>query len=372
LKNLATLIAASSVELRSRVKEAIEATRQVQAPKIAATGRLAIQMLEHGSIDVVVMQAQLSDMNDGELFDELQSRGFTPHVIVLSDSPSNAAKAAKDRLKHGRLHFIECPMASGKTPTEDHFKRFVQHMGGILEKIGGMQTPKASHAAEAKSGNPEHAARKELSPVAPPAPGSHHRVNLDACKPHVICIGSSTGGPAALEVVFSRMKGKSKVPILVVQHMPPGFTESLAGRIQMVSGLPAAEARPGETLKPGHVYVAPGDYHMRLVMDEGDVAIHLDHGPKRNSVRPAVDFLFETASQIYHRNALAMVLTGMGEDGLAGARVIKKNGGAVIIQDRDSSVVWGMPGAIHAAGAWDSMGDLERCADLLAMMAMKR
>ena len=369
MKTLATLIAASSVELRSRVKEAIEATRQAQAPKIAATGRLAIQMLEHASIDVVITQAQLSDMNDGELFDELQSRGFMSHVIVLSESPSNAAKAAKDRLKHGRLHFIECPMASGKTPSEEHFKRFVQHMGGVLEKINELHSTKT----ESRPDRHEIETRKPVAP-APSAstPGNSTRINLDSFKPHVICIGASTGGPAALEVVFSRMKGKSKVPILVVQHMPPGFTESLAGRIHLVSGLPAAEARPGETLKSGHVYVAPGDYHMRLVMDEGDVAIHLDHGPKRNSVRPSVDFLFETASQIFNRNALAMVLTGMGEDGLAGARTVKKNGGAVIIQDKDSSVVWGMPGAIHAAGAWDSMGDLERCADLLATMAMKR
>ncbi|NDE14242.1 response regulator [bacterium] len=369
MKTLATLIAASSVELRSRVKEAIEATRRAQVPKIAATGRLAIQMLEHSSIDVVIAQAQMTDMNDGELFDELQTRGFTPHVIVLSESPGNAAKAAKDRLKHGRLHFIEGPMASGKPPTEEHFKRFIHQMGGIFEKITALQTGKP----EARVENHEPEVGKIVVPGPESSPANNTlRVNLDSFKPHIICIGASTGGPAALEVVFSRMKGKSKVPILVVQHMPPGFTESLAGRIQLVSGLPAAEARPGEIVKAGHVYVAPGDYHMRLVMDEGDVAIHLDHGPKRNSVRPSVDFLFETASQIFQRNALAMVLTGMGEDGLVGAKAVKKNGGAVIIQDKDSSVVWGMPGAIHAAGAWDSMGDLERCADLLATMALKR
>ncbi|NBQ53990.1 MAG: chemotaxis protein CheB [Proteobacteria bacterium] len=165
------------------------------------------------------------------------------------------------------------------------------------------------------------------------------------------------------------MTGKSRVPILVVQHMPAGFTESLAGRLQMVSGLPAAEAKPGEILKAGRVYVAPGDYHMRLVNDGGEVTVHLDHGPKRNSVRPCVDILFETAAGIFGRNVLAMVMTGMGEDGLAGCRTVKKSGGAVIIQNKESSVVWGMPGSVHASGCFDAMGDLERCADLLAVMS---
>ena len=364
MRQLNTLIAASSVELRSRVKEALEATRHVQTSKIAASGRLALQMLEYGSIDLVVTQDSLPDMTDGELFDELHSRGYGAHVIVVSDAPMITARAAKDRLKHGRLHFIESPKVADKASDAD-FKRFVIQVSGILEKIQEFKSPDQVH----------HQVSKPIIPgqktLVVPDVAVVPRVDLDKFKPRVICVGASTGGPAALEVVFSRMRGKSRVPILVVQHMPAGFTESLAARIQLISGLQTAEAKAGETLKAGRVYVAPGDYHMRLVMDEGNVAIHLDHGPKRNSVRPCVDVLFETAAQIYMKNALAMVLTGMGEDGLVGAQSIKKNGGAVIIQNKESSVVWGMPGSIHAAGIYDSMGDLERCADLLALMALR-
>ncbi len=323
------------------MKEALDATGHAQTSKIAASGRLALQMLEYGTIDVVIMQENFSDIPIGDWFEEFFSRGFGAHVIVMSGSPAPAARAAKDRLKSGHLHFIESPTTGG-TSSELEFKRCVTQISGILEKI----MPAIGTAVS--------------------------RVNLDIFKPHVICIGASTGGPAALEVLFSRMGGRARVPILIVQHMPAGFTESLASRIQMVSGLPTAEAMPGEILRAGRVYVAPGDYHIRLVKDGGDVTVHLDHGPKRNSVRPCVDLLFETAAEIFGKNVFAMVMTGMGEDGLAGCRRVKKSGGAVVIQNKESSVVWGMPGAVHAAGCFDSMGDLERCADLLSVMSVRR
>ena len=349
------------------MKEALEATGHAQTSKIAASGRLALQMLEYGSIDVVVMQDNLPDISVGEWFDELFSRGFGAHVIVLSKAPMPAAKAAKDRLKHGRLHFIESPGTGGASSDQD-FKRCVAQISGILEKIPSLTSPSVvgpKGASDFVVEEPRLRTPKVVTEVAVP------RVNLDKFKPNVICIGSSTGGPAALEVLFSRMNGKARVPILVVQHMPAGFTESLAVRLQQVSGLPTAEAMPGEVLKAGRVYVAPGDYHVRLVKDGDEVAIHLDHGPKRNSVRPCVDILFETAVEAFGKNVLAMVMTGMGEDGLAGCRIVKKSGGAVIIQNKESSVVWGMPGSVHAAGCFDSMGDLERCADLLAVMSVR-
>ncbi len=362
MRPLNTLIVAASVELRVRVREALEATLHAEVPKIAASGRLALQMLEHGSIDVIVAESELPDMTNHELLDELDLRGFKTHVIVLSRSPSANARSALPRLKEGRLHFLESPGIIGKS-SDDSFKRFIVQVRGVLEKISLVRRVTAPR---------EHMPEPEMPRPTPPLVFPMAKINMDTFRPKVICIGCSTGGPAALEVVFSRLKGKSSVPILIVQHMPPGFTESLAARIQMVSGLKAAEGRPGESIRPGHVYVAPGDQHMRLVQDSGEVVIHLDRGPKRNSVRPSVDIIFETAAHIYGRNTLGFVLTGMGEDGLTGTQMIKRGGGAVIIQDRESSVVWGMPGAVYAAGSFDSMGDLERCADLLALMANGR
>lgn len=371
MKKISVLIAAASVELRSKAKEAIEATGLASVSKIAAGGNLALQMLEHGSIDLMLIDAKLHDMNYLEVFDETIKRGFKTQIIVLSQDPMASAREAKDRLKHVRLHFVESPR-TGNAATGVDLTRTINELRHALEKCAARTKHDSKHESKQESKSPTSLKRQASIETAQVPAASHVKLNLDNVKPHVICIGASTGGPAALEVALSKLAGKSRVPILIVQHMPAGFTESLAGRLQSVSGLPTAEARPGETLENGRIYVAPGDYHMRLVKEGNEYNIHLDKGPKRNSVRPSVDFLFETAAQIFMRNTVAVVLTGMGEDGLVGSQSVKKHGGAVIIQDKESSVVWGMPGAIHDAGFYDAIADLEKCAGIIASMAFRR
>jgi two-component system chemotaxis response regulator CheB len=196
-------------------------------------------------------------------------------------------------------------------------------------------------------------------------------VVLGSFRPSVVVIASSTGGPTALEQIFSVLNGRNvTVPILIAQHMPPHFTEALAKRLQTVSGIAAAEGRQGEEVIPGRIYVAPGDFHMSVtrLANSGKAIITLDQGPKRNSVRPAADCLFESAVRAYGGLVAGFVLTGMGEDGKDGAIAVKRAAGAIVIQDRASSVVWGMPGAVHAAGAFDGEGDLETCRDYLLKM----
>lgn len=364
MRPLNALIAAQSVELRSKIKEALDSTGLATVSKIAPGGKLALQMLEHGSIDIVIVDAGISDISFLEFFDVAVSRGFNVHFIVVAANPMAAARESKDRLKHSRLHFIETPKIGGPSNPID-LKNMVRELRDTLEKCQPRAVAQSSSPQKIVDEKKSHSAAPVSRPPRSP-------VNLDQIKPHIICLGSSTGGPAALEVALGKLAGKSRVPILVVQHMPAGFTEALAGRLQTVSGLPAAEAKPGESLQVGRIYVAPGDFHMRVVKDNNDYCIHLDKGPKRNSVRPAVDFLFESAAQIFMKNTVAMVLTGMGEDGLAGSKVVKKLGGAVIIQDKESSVVWGMPGAIHDAGSYDAMADLDKCATLLAALAVRR
>jgi two-component system chemotaxis response regulator CheB len=365
-------VAASSVEVRSLVKEALHAGCGAAPPKIAANGQLALQMLTHGSVDVLITESHLPDMQDNEIVEQVIGRGFENHIVVLASNPMAAAKSAKDFLKHGRVHFVE-------TPSEQQFKRFTADLRRIFDKISQLpgKLPRASESRPVdtpkqilKDPNKAPALSQAVVNQAVGS-GKFQKLTLDSFKAKVVCIGSSTGGPAALEAVVSKLRGKSHLPILIVQHMPAGFTESLAARLQAVSGLPSAEARPGESLKAGRIYIAPGDYHLRLSEADGDITLALDHGPKRNSVRPCVDLLFETAAGIFGRNTLGMVLTGMGEDGAIGALAIKKVGGAVVIQDQESSVVWGMPGAIFQGGWFDVMGNLERCSDILTMICQK-
>ncbi|MEY4631173.1 MAG: hypothetical protein RIQ81_1293 [Pseudomonadota bacterium] len=358
------------MELRSLVKDALHAGWGTGTPKMAANGQLALQMLTHGSVDVLITQDILPDMAENELVEQVINRGFNAHIVVLATNPMAAAKTAKNFLKLGRVHFLE-------TPSEPGLKRFTSEIRNILEKISKSSPQKVAQAEKVlTTSNHEKVAPQRIDQQPGSEPERAHggrfpKVAIETLRPKVICIGSSTGGPAALELVVGKLAGKSRVPILVVQHMPAGFTESLAARLQVVSGVPAAEAKPGEELKPGRIYIAPGDFHMRLVEDAGGIMIALDRGPKRNSVRPCVDILFETAAAIFGRATLGMILTGMGEDGAMGSLAVKKAGGAIVIQDQDSSVVWGMPGAVYHAGWFDAMGNLEKCAEILGSMSHK-
>jgi two-component system chemotaxis response regulator CheB len=168
----------------------------------------------------------------------------------------------------------------------------------------------------------------------------------------LLAIGSSTGGPQALREVMSAIPKDTRVPVVIAQHMPKVFTAILAEHLSKC-GLPAAEAKHGEALRPGHVYVAPGDWHFTVVASGGGFVAQLDQGPQINYCRPAVDPLFASCVQAAGRGVLAAVLTGMGHDGREGARAVREAGGRVIAQDQATSVVWGMPGAVCEAGLAD-------------------
>jgi two-component system chemotaxis response regulator CheB len=168
--------------------------------------------------------------------------------------------------------------------------------------------------------------------------------------PEVIAIGSSTGGPQALMTALAKFPTSIRLPILITQHMPATFTSILAEHLARASGWPAAEAVEGEPMRAGRIYVAPGDFHMKVVTENGARVIRLTKEPPENFCRPAVDPMFRSVAQAFGAGVLAVILTGMGSDGAKGARAVVDAGGAVIAQDEATSVVWGMPGAAANAG----------------------
>src|SRR5205085_1381537 len=169
--------------------------------------------------------------------------------------------------------------------------------------------------------------------------------------PRVLLIGSSTGGPQALNAILGAIgRVIDNAPVLITQHMPPTFTTILAEHLARTSGRPAAEARDGELIRAGHIYVAPGGLHMRVARRDGLPVIGLDDGPPVHFCKPAVDPLFASAAAVWGSWNLALVLTGMGADGARGAAQLVAAGGGVIAQDEASSVVWGMPGRVAQAG----------------------
>jgi two-component system chemotaxis response regulator CheB len=184
----------------------------------------------------------------------------------------------------------------------------------------------------------------------------------------VLAIGVSTGGPTALTSVLSELPASFALPVVITQHMPPGFTRLLADRLSMRCPIPVREAQGGELLRPGEAWIAPGDKHLVVAHGPDGLIVELNQDPPENCCRPSVDVLFRSVAAACGENAIAVVLTGMGHDGLNGCRWIKEKRGRVIAQDQETSVVWGMPGSVARAGIADQVLPLQLIASELLRM----
>jgi two-component system chemotaxis response regulator CheB len=179
----------------------------------------------------------------------------------------------------------------------------------------------------------------------------------------VVAIGTSTGGPPALQAIIPRLPAQLDAPLLIVQHMPPGFTRSLAERLDQRSRLRVREAEDGEVLRPGTALVAPAGRHMRVRRRDGQARICLDDEPRTSLHRPSIDVLMSSVAKVYGRRALGVLLTGMGSDGVEGLRAIRAAGGRTLAESEDSAVIYGMPKAAVEAGVVDQSVTLARMAD---------
>ncbi len=207
-------------------------------------------------------------------------------------------------------------------------------------------------------------------PPSPPIPALPRRgAGAQEGEPRgALVIGVSTGGPNALANVLVDLPASFPLPVLVVQHMPPTFTRLLAERLSQRTPMPVREAKGGEIARPGEVWIAPGDHHMAVENGPSGLRIVVNQEPHENSVRPAVDVLFRAAADACRERAIAVVLTGMGQDGLNGCRWIKDRNGRILVQDRETSVVWGMPGFVARAGLADHVLPLGHIASQLLRM----
>ncbi|MDE2363974.1 MAG: chemotaxis protein CheB [Hyphomicrobiales bacterium] len=189
---------------------------------------------------------------------------------------------------------------------------------------------------------------------------------FSALAPRLIAIGASTGGPQAISGLLTRLAPRlGETPVVVVLHMPKAFTDVVASDIGRLTGLPTTSPRNGESLKPGHIYFAPGGVHLKVVRVGALYALAYSDTPPENFCKPAVDVLFRSVADAYGAGALAVVLTGMGADGLSGARKIVEAGGSVVAQDEASSAVWGMPGEIARAGIASAVLPVDAMADAI-------
>jgi two-component system chemotaxis response regulator CheB len=356
------LIVDDSVVFRSQIKSAVDSSLRVDYVATAANGKIAIQKLEQEKFDVMTLDMEMPEMNGMETLKEIKARNIPVKVVVFAAQTKRGAASAIEALRLGAIDVVPKPDGS-QTSFEDALDHVKLQLMPILREVdSGLLMASAQKIPDATSSELDRSSKTMFPTI---EAQKYTKILVESFKPKAIVIGCSTGGPNALEVIFEYIRAPIKVPVLIVQHMPPVFTASLAERIAAITGVEAAEGRHGEIVRDGRIYVAPGDFHMGLAMASGAVSIKISQGPKRCNVRPAVDVLFEDAASCYEHQLGGIILTGMGEDGMLGCRAIKQKGGGVVIQDKESSVVWGMPGAVHAAGAFDKVAPLHECGRIL-------
>ena len=346
-----------SVVYRSQIRMALEGMPEIEVAGFASNGRIACDLLRNKPVDLITLDMEMPEMDGLATLAELKRLNITAKVVVFSAQSKKGAESTITALRLGASDFIAKPNLEGVTGTPAEVIR--AHLG---PKVLALLGPAPSMPKPASVTLPNSSAN--------PAPSSPFgKTNWGSFMPSAVVIASSTGGPNALEKLFSLIQGPLTCPVLMVQHMPPVFTATLAERLGRISGLSVAEGKHGEPIKAGQVYMAPGDWHMRVEQASAGRMIALDQSPMRNFVRPAADHLFETAAA-YGRNILGIVLTGMGADGRDGAVALKKGGAGVLIQSRETCVVFGMPGAVCESGAYDSEISLEEIASMLSRLGV--
>ena len=334
MASIRVLVVDDSAVVRRLVGDVLAADPELDLVGTAANGRIALSKVEQLRPDIVTMDIEMPELDGVEAVRQLRRSGSRVPVIMFSTLTDRGASATLDALAAGATDYVSKPADAGSID-----RSMEQVRASLVPKIKGLA---ARPAAPAWTPTPVSRRGRPPAPRSgPPGRGA------GGCE--VLVVGCSTGGPEALTAFLSSMP-RLPVPVLVVQHMPAVFTRQLAARLDRHLSCDVTEATPGQLLRPGTVTIAPGDHHLHLSPSGVGLVARLSQEPPENYCRPAVDVLFRSAAQACQGRVLGVVLTGMGRDGCRGASAIVEAGGAVLVQDRATSVVWGMPGAVAGAG----------------------
>lgn len=381
MEKVRVLIVDDSAIMRKIIASALQKEPSIEVVGFAANGLQAIEAIKTCNPDVMTLDIEMPEMDGLTALREIRKDNKYLPIIMFSSLTYKGAQAAVMALTAGASDYVGKP-TNTTGGIDDAFKVLEAEL--IPKIIGLAKRVKSRRDREGRAdGTQQLPTSTILKPSITAMPLASTLISSLASKvskvtsgvlakpAQAVCIGVSTGGPEALMQVFGTFNAPLSVPIFIVQHMPADFTALLAARLSATGVMTVKEAEEGEIALPGMVYIAPGGFHMILSRQGTKTIIHLNTEPPENSCRPAVDVLFRTAADVYGSGLLAVMLTGMGYDGLKGAQTIKEKGGQVIAQDEATSVIWGMPGAVVQAGLADGVLPIDKMADEIIFRTRK-
>jgi len=327
------LIVDDSAVMRSLLRAVVCADAGLEVAGTAADGESALSTMDSLRPDLILLDVEMPVMDGLAMLRKLRAQGHTVPVIICSSLTQHGAKITIEALACGASDYIAKP--TGYADRETAIQALRQELIPRIHALTSRRKAPLTSVARA--------------PLLAPLPAAPPITSI----PAVLVIGVSTGGPAALDILLPELPANFPLPVLVVQHMPELFTRLLAERLNGRCPLQVHEGVEGEPVRAGSIYIAKGNWHMEVLAGSRiglPGTVHLSQGALENHCRPAVDVLFRSAAAVYGAGVLALVLTGMGSDGMLGARLIHEQGGSVLTQDEASSAVWGMPGAVCNAG----------------------
>jgi len=363
--SLRVLVADDSILFRRVITEALTSLPEVKVLGSVANGKLAVQRVRELQPDLLTLDMEMPEMDGMAVLEALRQARETVAVIVVSALTRRGGQLTMHALEKGAFDFITKPdAASSEESREAIRKELAPRLHALAHRleIRNILRNRPAAPATVSPGDKVPAVQEPRSGSLNEVAGRMNRLAAVA-KPEMVLIGVSTGGPHALAQVLPQIPGNIGVPLLIVQHMPPVFTQSLAESLSPRCAVRVQEASHGEIAKPNTAYIAPGGKHMRLIpVPEWGKMVQITDDPPENNCKPAVDYLFRSVANNFPGQAMAVILTGMGSDGVLGLRLLKRHPCYVIAQDEATCVVFGMPKAAVDAGVADAVLPLEAIA----------